>query len=101
MCSHRATVLQLNVSRQSHDRLDFRSHATAAKTDMETSNRMGREFPVPPMWIGVDDMTHGGKIGAFVESPPHPAWLASSDGICTYANPALQRSWWIGNGARY
>ncbi len=36
-------------------------------------------------------MTHGGKIGAFVESSPHPAWLASSDGICTYANPALQR----------
>lgn len=40
---------------------------------------------------GLDGMTHGGKIGAFVESSPHPAWLASSDGICTYANPALQR----------
>jgi len=36
---------------QSHDQLDFRSHTTAAN-DMETSNRLGRGFPVLPMWIG-------------------------------------------------
>jgi PAS domain S-box-containing protein len=31
------------------------------------------------------------KIGAFVESSPCPAWLATSEGHCVYANPALQR----------
>ena len=71
---------------QSHDRLDFRSHATAAKRTA---------WDVDSLYLrcgsGLDGMTHGGKIGAFVESSPHPAWLASSDGICTYANPALQR----------
>ena len=31
----------------------------------------------------MDGMTHGGNIGAFVESSPHPAWLAFGDGICS------------------
>jgi PAS domain S-box-containing protein len=31
------------------------------------------------------------KIGCFVQSSPHPAWLATSNGHCTYANPALER----------
>jgi PAS domain S-box-containing protein len=31
------------------------------------------------------------KIGAFVESSPYPAWLATSRGNCVYANPALER----------
>jgi len=58
---------------------------------MGTSNRLGRGFPVPPVWIGLDGMTHGGKIGAFVENSPPRARLASGDGICTYANSAMQR----------
>jgi hypothetical protein len=40
MCPHRATSRQLTVS-ASHDRLEFRSHATAAKTNMETPNGLG------------------------------------------------------------
>jgi PAS domain S-box-containing protein len=31
------------------------------------------------------------KIAAFVEGSPCPAWLATSEGHCVYANPALQR----------
>jgi formate hydrogenlyase transcriptional activator len=31
------------------------------------------------------------KIDAFVQSSPHPAWLATSNGECVYANPALER----------
>ena len=31
------------------------------------------------------------KIDAFVQSSPHPAWLATSRGECLYANPALER----------
>jgi PAS domain S-box-containing protein len=30
------------------------------------------------------------KIDAFVQSSPHPAWLATSQGECVYANPALE-----------
>jgi PAS domain S-box-containing protein len=36
-------------------------------------------------------MVDSTKIGAFVQSSPHPAWLATSRGHCTYANPALER----------
>src|SRR5882724_1507208 len=31
------------------------------------------------------------KIDAFVQSSPHPAWLATSRGECLYVNPALER----------
>jgi PAS domain S-box-containing protein len=31
-----------------------------------------------------------GKIDAFVQSCPHPAWLATSRGECSYINPALE-----------
>jgi PAS domain S-box-containing protein len=31
------------------------------------------------------------KIDTFVQSSPHPAWLATSKGDCVYANPALER----------
>src|SRR3954468_1574836 len=31
------------------------------------------------------------KINAFVQSSPHPAWLATSRGECLYVNPALER----------
>src|ERR1700733_1740701 len=31
------------------------------------------------------------KIDAFVQSSPHPAWLATSRGECLYVNPALLR----------
>jgi len=43
-------------------------------------------------------MTHRGQISAFVESSPHPVWLASSNGMCTYANPALQRLTGLNSG---
>jgi PAS domain S-box-containing protein len=35
-------------------------------------------------------MTDVTKIDAFVQSSPHPAWLATSRGECLYANPALE-----------
>jgi uncharacterized Zn finger protein len=57
--------------RQSHDRLEFRSHATAAKTDMETSNRLGRGSLYLRRGSGLDGVTQGGKIDAFVASSPH------------------------------
>ena len=31
------------------------------------------------------------KIDTFVQSSPHPAWLATSRGECLYVNPALER----------
>src|SRR6202035_926263 len=31
------------------------------------------------------------KIDAFVQSSPHPTWLATSRGECLYVNPALER----------
>jgi PAS domain S-box-containing protein len=31
------------------------------------------------------------KIGSFIQSSPHPAWLATAQGHCVYANPALER----------
>jgi len=31
------------------------------------------------------------KIDAFIQSSPNPAWLATTQGHCVYANPALQR----------
>src|SRR5260370_35294447 len=31
------------------------------------------------------------KIDAFIRSSPHPAWLATAQGHCVYANPALER----------
>src|SRR5258708_6027534 len=31
------------------------------------------------------------KIDAFIQSSPHPAWLATTQGNCVYANPALER----------
>jgi PAS domain S-box-containing protein len=31
------------------------------------------------------------KIDNFVHSSPHPGWLATSNGDCIYANPALER----------
>jgi PAS domain S-box-containing protein len=36
-------------------------------------------------------MTDITKIDAFVQSSPHPAWLATSWGECVYVNPALVR----------
>src|SRR5215813_2771992 len=30
-------------------------------------------------------------IDAFIQSSPHPAWLATSKGDCLYAIPALER----------
>ena len=30
------------------------------------------------------------KIDAFIQSSPHPAWLATTQGHCVYANPALE-----------
>ena len=36
-------------------------------------------------------MTDITKIDAFVQSSPHPAWLATSRGDCVYVNPALER----------
>jgi PAS domain S-box-containing protein len=36
-------------------------------------------------------MTDVTKIDAFVQSSPHPAWLATSRGECLYVNPALER----------
>src|SRR5437879_12133693 len=36
-------------------------------------------------------MTDIPKIDAFVQSSPHPAWLATSRGECLYVNPALER----------
>jgi PAS domain S-box-containing protein len=38
------------------------------------------------VWLVVDIT----KIDVFVDSSPHPAWLASSKGGCIYANPALE-----------
>ena len=29
------------------------------------------------------------KIDTFIQSSPHPAWLATDQGHCVYANPAL------------
>jgi PAS domain S-box-containing protein len=31
------------------------------------------------------------KIDPFIQSSPHPAWLATTQGHCVYANPALER----------
>jgi PAS domain S-box-containing protein len=31
------------------------------------------------------------KINTFIQSSPHPAWLATAQGQCVYANPALER----------
>jgi len=31
------------------------------------------------------------KIDAFIQSSQHPAWLATTEGHCVYANPALKR----------
>src|SRR5260370_40879535 len=31
------------------------------------------------------------KIDTFIQSSPHPAWLATAQGQCVYANPALVR----------
>jgi PAS domain S-box-containing protein len=31
------------------------------------------------------------KIDTFIQSSPHPAWWATTQGHCVYANPALQR----------
>jgi hypothetical protein len=31
------------------------------------------------------------KIDTFIQSSPHPAWLATIQGHCVYANPALER----------
>ena len=31
------------------------------------------------------------KINTFIQSSPHPAWLATARGQCVYANPALER----------
>jgi len=31
------------------------------------------------------------KIDTFIQSSPHPAWLATTQGHCVYANPALER----------
>jgi PAS domain S-box-containing protein len=31
------------------------------------------------------------KIDTFIQSSPHPAWLATDQGHCVYANPALER----------
>src|SRR5271156_810318 len=31
------------------------------------------------------------KIDTFIQSSPHPAWLATTQGQCVYANPALER----------
>ena len=36
-------------------------------------------------------MTDITKIDAFVQSSPHPAWLATGRGECLYVNPALER----------
>jgi PAS domain S-box-containing protein len=36
-------------------------------------------------------MAHMTKIGTFIQSSPHPAWLATTQGHCVYANPALER----------
>jgi PAS fold len=36
-------------------------------------------------------MTNITKIDAFVQSSPHPAWLATSRGECICVNPALVR----------
>ena len=35
-------------------------------------------------------MTHITKIEGFIQSSPHPAWLATTQGHCVYANPALE-----------
>jgi PAS domain S-box-containing protein len=35
-------------------------------------------------------MTDVTKIDAFIQSSPHPAWLATSRGECLYVNPALE-----------
>jgi L-glyceraldehyde 3-phosphate reductase len=31
------------------------------------------------------------KIDTFIQNSPHPAWLATTQGHCVYANPALER----------
>jgi PAS domain S-box-containing protein len=31
------------------------------------------------------------KIDTFIQSSPHPAWLATAQGHCVYGNPALER----------
>jgi PAS domain S-box-containing protein len=31
------------------------------------------------------------RIDTFIQSSPHPAWLATTQGHCVYANPALER----------
>src|SRR5713226_479846 len=31
------------------------------------------------------------KIDTFIQSSPHPAWLATTQGHCVYANPARER----------
>jgi PAS domain S-box-containing protein len=36
-------------------------------------------------------MADTSKIDAFILSSPHPAWLATTQGHCVYANPALER----------
>ena len=36
-------------------------------------------------------MAHITKVDRFIQSSPHPAWLATTQGHCVYANPALER----------
>jgi len=36
-------------------------------------------------------MAESTKIDRFIQSSPHLAWLATTQGHCVYANPALER----------
>jgi PAS domain S-box-containing protein len=36
-------------------------------------------------------MADSTKVDAFVQGSPHPSWLATTQGHCVYANPALER----------
>jgi PAS domain-containing protein len=35
------------------------------------------------------------KIDMSIQSSPYPAWLATTQGHCVYANPALERLTWL------
>jgi PAS domain S-box-containing protein len=43
-------------------------------------------------------MVEGPRVSSFVQSSPYSVWLATTDGRCTYANPALERLIGLGSG---
>jgi PAS domain-containing protein len=51
--------------------------------------RLSAALPVPRIWLWL--MADIKRIRRFIQSSPHPAWWASTQGHCGYASPALER----------